>query len=234
MDAIATKTAAGFASDAVVQRLTSIQRTRRLFAAAAICALVAVAALAIDLPLWQWLKQHPLRGEIARIVRLSEVVAWGGTVWLIVLTAGVLDIRGWRIALPLAASSLGAGIIADAIKLGIGRWRPSAAAEVAGVQDTFAGWLPMFQPGLGEMRRYVFQSFPSAHAATAAGLAAALGTFYPRGQWLFASFAALALLQRVEAQAHWCSDVFAGAALGIAIAAVVIKVKSLESLTPDS
>ena len=44
---------------------------------------------------------------------------------------------------------------------------------------------------------------------------------YPRGRWMFALFAALAMLQRVDAQAHYCSDVLAGAAIGLALAAAV-------------
>ena len=55
--------------------------------------------------------------------------------------------------------------------------------------------------------------FPSAHAATAVGLAIALGVLYPRGRWLFIAFAFLAGLQRIEAQAHFASDVLAGAAV---------------------
>ena len=55
----------------------------------------------------------------------------------------------------------------------------------------------------------------------AAGLAAALGVLYPRGRWLFACFALLAMLQRIDAQAHFCSDVLAGAAIGCCVAAIV-------------
>ena len=50
-------------------------------------------------------------------------------------------------------------------------------------------------------------------------LAVALAALYPRGRWLFASFAALACFQRLEAQAHFASDVLAGAALGCLVGA---------------
>jgi undecaprenyl-diphosphatase len=65
------------------------------------------------------------------------------------------------------------------------------------------------------------QSFPSGHAATAAGLAVALAVLYPRGRWLFAVLAVLAALQRVEVQSHFPSDVLAGAALGCLTGALV-------------
>src|SRR4051794_37603835 len=178
---------------------------RRLLALAAICAGLAACALMVDLPVTQYLKAHPLRGELARIVRLSEVFGWGGTVTILIFTAAVLDGRGCRVALPLATSSLGAGVIADGLKLFIARWRPSALpATCTSAGDTFLGWLPLLGGGEGA-HGHAIQSFPSAHAATAVGLAAALAALYPRGRWLFAAFAALAMFQRMEAQAHWCS-----------------------------
>jgi membrane-associated phospholipid phosphatase len=187
--------------------------------------LLAVGALAVDLPVAQYLKAHPLRGELSRIVRLAEVFGWGGTVTILIATAAVIDSRRWRVVLPLSASSLGSGLIADGIKLLIARWRPSAAPPTcSSVGDTFMGWLPMLA-GQEGAHGHAIQSFPSAHAATAAGLAAALATRYPQGRWLFTVFAALAMFQRMEAQAHWCSDVLAGAALGLCVAALIQRSK---------
>jgi membrane-associated phospholipid phosphatase len=77
----------------------------------------------------------------------------------------------------------------------------------------------LHQSTTGNVRGYAVQSFPSSHAATAAGLAVALAALYPRGRWLYLTFAMLAGLQRIEAQAHFASDVLAGAALGCIVAA---------------
>jgi undecaprenyl-diphosphatase len=74
---------------------------------------------------------------------------------------------------------------------------------------------------LGRPYGHALQSFPSAHAATAVGLAIGLSALHPRGRWLFAAFALLAVVQRIEAQAHFSSDVLAGAAVGCAAAAAV-------------
>jgi len=193
----------------------------RLYAVAIVLVALAVAALAIDLPVAQYVRSHGLHGEWSRVVRLSEVFGWGGTVTILIVTAVILDQRGWRILLPLAIPSLGSGLIADGVKLLVSRWRPSAAGTYSSVSETFIGWLPLLQNGSAAGSRYAMQSFPSAHAATAAGLAAALALHYPRGRWLFALFAALAMLQRIEAQAHYCSDVLAGAAIGVAVTAAV-------------
>jgi membrane-associated phospholipid phosphatase len=194
---------------------------KRLWATALVLAVLAGAALAIDLPVAQWVKAGGLPGEVRRVVRLSEVFGWGGTVTLIVITAAVLDPRGWRVLVSLAASSLGAGLLVDGLKLLVARTRPSASGEITTALATFVGWLPVWQTHDPTLRGHSIQSFPSAHAATAAGLASALGMLYPRGRWLFAGFAFMAMLQRVDAQAHYCSDVLAGAAVGCCVAAAV-------------
>jgi membrane-associated phospholipid phosphatase len=188
---------------------------RQLVFAAGLLALVTVAALAIDVPVALWAKTHKMPGDLRRIVTLAEVFGWGGTVALIILTAAVLDQRGWRVAPRLALGALGAGIVANGVKLLIARWRPQVANLRGEVWDTFTGWLPVLyhDPSLGEYN-FKFQSFPSGHSATAVGLAIALGALYPRGRWLFAVFALLACLQRVSTLAHFPSDILAGAAIG--------------------
>jgi len=178
-----------------------------------VLAVLAAAALAADIAIAQWVKKHGLPGELKRLVRLSETFGWGGTVALIIVTAAVLDPRGWRVIPPLAVSAFGAGGLADGIKLFVSRWPPSPANKSEHFSKTFIHAPPQ---GVGG---YAVQSFPSSHAATAAGLAAALAMLYPRGRWLFATFAVLAGLQRIEAQAHFASDVLAGAAIGCIVAA---------------
>jgi len=184
-------------------------------------ALAAALALPIDRTVALWFQEHRLPGEFARLVELAEVFGWGGGAALIILTATQLDPRRWRVALPLAIHSLGAGLAADTIKLFIARTRPLATHHAASVADTFIAALPLVNTrALENGYGHHVQSFPSAHAATAVGLAIGLSRFYPRGRWLFAIFAALAMLQRLEADAHYLSDVFAGAALAFFLAAI--------------
>ncbi len=190
-----------------------------LMAAVALSALAAL-ALFIDLPVASWVRDHGFSGEWKRLIRLAETFGWGGTALVIILTAAVLDERGWRIVPRLATSSLGAGLVGDIVKLLIARLRPVAANLSGSVQETFVAWLPtLHAKAVGRAYGHELQSFPSAHAATAAGLAAGLAALYPRGRWFFFSFSFLAGLQRIDAQAHFTSDVLAGAALGCFIAA---------------
>jgi undecaprenyl-diphosphatase len=187
---------------------------------------LAAAALLIDMPLARWLKEHPIGGELKRFIRLAEVFGWGGTVAVLIAVAARIDKRGWRVAVRLAAGSLGAGIAADILKLLFARLRPYAADLAGSSVETFLGWLPWLHPAALDhaVHRHAQQSFPSAHAATATGLAIGLATLYPRGRWLFLAFAGLAGLQRIEAAAHFSSDVLAGAALGCLVSAALAAV----------
>lgn len=203
---------------------------RRWLLLALILAAAGVMALAIDLPVAQIClsegragatKIH-LGGDLRKAINLSEVFAHGFGVLFIVLTVFVLDQAGRRTLLRILACSYGSGLLADIIKLLVSRFRPRAFFEThqelsaAGVLDTFNGWLPLLGAG------HAGQGTPSAHAATAAGLAVALGWRYPRGRWLFACFAGLAALQRVVIGAHFVSDTFWGAAIGCLLASLCI------------
>jgi len=185
----------------------------QLAVAAVLLSVLAIVALAVDIPAASWIGGHRATGEVARLIRLSEVFGWGGTVILIILTGAVLDSRRWQVTATLLAHAFGSGLIADGLKLLIARVRPSAANLQETVWDTF---LRVADAPAG----YQQHSFPSAHAATAVGLAIGLATLYPRGRWLFVSFAFLASIQRIEAQAHFPSDVLVGAALGCSVGAI--------------
>ncbi len=71
------------------------------------------------------------------------------------------------------------------------------------------------------------QSFPSAHTATAAGLAAALTWLYPQGRLLFPLLAILVGCQRIVCGAHYLSDVCIGAAAGCLVAQFFLRVGRL-------
>jgi membrane-associated phospholipid phosphatase len=199
---------------------TSRAHVPALLLAAGVLLALAGAALAVDLPIARSVRAHELPGEIRHFVRLAECFGWGGTVGLIILAAAILDPRGWRVIPRLAIGAFGAGLGANAIKLLVVRSRPSVANLDGTVWETFGDWLPVFRVGvLGFAENAKQHSFPSGHTATAVGLAIALSALYPRGRWLFAALAALAALQRIEVQAHFLSDVVAGAAVGCLIGA---------------
>jgi membrane-associated phospholipid phosphatase len=167
-----------------------------------------LASLAIDCPLAQWCLSGHCPGEIKKVLDLSEVFGHGYGVVVIVALVFQLDpLRRW--ALPrLLAASLGAGLLANVVKVCLVRVRPHDFSFAGTVWDTFGAWFPLGRGGSGH------QSFPSGHTATAVGLALALAWLYPRGRWLFAVLAGLVACQRVAAADHYLSDVLAAATLG--------------------
>ena len=88
------------------------------------------------------------------------------------------------------------------------------ARSSGSVAESFSHWMPL----LTNPSR--LQSFPSSHVATAAGLAVVLIWCYPRGRWLFPLLCLLAACQRLVIGAHFLSDTFWGAALGVLVGTV--------------
>jgi len=120
----------------------------------------------------------------------------------------------------MVAATFAGGIMANVIKFTpLDRVRPRAAdlSAVASALATFGDTIATTVGSHSDIN-----SFPSGHSATAAGLAAALVWKYPRGTWLFLLLAASAAAQRIATSAHYPSDVFMGAALGLACAAAML------------
>jgi membrane-associated phospholipid phosphatase len=157
-----------------------------------------------------------------KIVQLSEIFAHAWGVGLIAL--GIASLRpADALKVPqLFWGSLGAGLAANLGKLVYARSRPNSFDLAASSWDSFRGWFPWWN-GVYEQTDSLssIQSLPSAHAATAAGLAWGLSQLYPAGRWYFGTLCGLAMAQRLVVQAHFASDVCWGAALGIIWASCV-------------
>jgi membrane-associated phospholipid phosphatase len=202
-----------------------------LWASAIFIALTFI-ALPLDLSLAGWIRENHIRGDPERLIMLCEVFGYGGSATLIVITAAVLDPRGWRIMPRLLLGVWGAGLLADFCKVFfIARWRPNAPDfQPAGFRDSFVQWLPWLgrEKLPAEWNRHLM-SFPSGHTATAAGLAIALSILYPRGTLWFFILAFFAALQRIESRAHYLSDTLAGAAVACLFTALVLHSPWLEN-----
>jgi membrane-associated phospholipid phosphatase len=216
----------------------------RLVAAAATLACLGGLALAIDLDVARWCKAGHIPKEIMRFLNFSEVYAHGIGVATLLIAAAVLDpsLAGRRAVSPfgrlpvsrdlvrLTITAFAGGIMANVIKATLfDRVRPRAAdlTAVASAFSTFGDSLAANITSHSDVN-----SFPSGHAATAAGFAAALAWKYPRGTWLFLLLAVAAAAQRVASSAHYPSDVLFGASVGLACAAVSLG-SSLPVVQPD-
>lgn len=179
-------------------------------------ALVASASLALcfDLSIASSLNLIEIEGDPREILTVAETFGHGVGVAIVLLAVWMLSVESRRFVPALLASSLGAGIAADLVKLCIARQRPRDFLFASdNVMDTFGGFFPGFGPS-------AMQSFPSAHSATAVGFAVALAVCFPRGKRLFYGLATLTCFSRMQVGAHYFSDVLIGAAIGIVVARV--------------
>jgi len=210
---------------------------RRLLVAGVLVGLGCLAFL-VDVPVAAWCRRHSLPGEIAKLVDFAEVFGHGlGAAALLAITvaldpllrraAGVAAAR-WEIARLLVATYAG-GLLVDVLKIVITRVRPRAAdfAIVGSPFDTFSTdvWAGLADGAVAAAKygkATDLMSFPSGHAAVAAGLATALAWKYPHGLPVFVCLAAASAAQRLFSSAHYPSDVLFGAACGVAAAAVCL------------
>ena len=190
-------------------------RATILVVPACLC-LFAATALLVDLPLSQALVRDDALLAFDRIIEAAEAFGHATTVILLLLGIACADALNRRSLPRLMLAALGAGLAADVVKLCVSRLRPyDGGLGVDTALASFQGFLPIVT-GVAKGN-----SFPSAHVATAAGLAVALTMLYPKGRAAFAFIAGCVALQRVETGAHFLSDVFVGGAVGYLFASTL-------------
>jgi membrane-associated phospholipid phosphatase len=102
-----------------------------------------------------------------------------------------------------------AGFVAAKLKMIFGRPPPDAPLNEGAYGFHF------FNGGIG------FDSFPSSHAAIAAGIAGALSAIWPAHRRMFLGLAAVVAATRFIIGAHYLSDVLLGCAVGLAIVVLI-------------
>ena len=198
---------------------SSLPNYRRFAIAAGVLFVAAGAALSIDLPVARWFLGDHLPSGLRKLFNLAEVFGHGIGVALILAAVHQFDRRRRRYLPRVITGVVGAGLLADVVKLLVHRTRPgtfaSAFPDGGSVWDTFVAWLP------GLSAKFPGQSFPSGHVATAVGLAIGLAWLYPQGRLLLPILVALVACQRMAAGDHFLSDTLSGAAVGCLGAGVV-------------
>jgi len=159
-----------------------------------------------DTSLSTTLAKIDLPGDIKKILNVSEAFAHGSGVIAIFLTLWWVDIERRRWLQFAAGMTLVSSLVANSLKYVFSRVRPHSGDIIDGNES----WLPLFHGSFWDSTQ---RSFPSGHSATAVAFAIGLSIVYPRGRYFFATFAILACLQRIVAQAHYASDVLAGVAI---------------------
>jgi membrane-associated phospholipid phosphatase len=102
------------------------------------------------------------------------------------------------------------GVFTNIVKHIFGRARPGVGGSI----DPYL-FNPFSWPA-------AYASLPSGHATTAFSVLVAIGTFWPRARTVLWIYALLIMASRVAVQAHYPSDVFAGAVEG-AVGAMMVR-----------
>ncbi|GAA4437626.1 phosphatase PAP2 family protein [Bremerella cremea] len=171
-------------------------------------------------------------GDLKKLIALSEIFGHGTGVIMVVLAVFALDLENrWRVGI-LLGTAFGAGLTANVCKFfGVARYRPHAFDFSRPIGDSFYQWFPFLDWfDHEELRQAAYQSFPSGHSATAAGLCVGLCFLYPHARWYFLLVAGLACFQRIVFRMHFPSDVCLGAALGLLIATFLLTYGRLPDL----
>jgi membrane-associated phospholipid phosphatase len=191
---------------------------RRVWLIAALWVLAIAVTLLIDRPVAEWVaRTAPLNkhGMFARLLKLPGDFLYF-TLPLIALVV-LFNRRHWIAAIPLLLASLFQGASYSLLKWLIGRHRPVLKIDPFAVHPFAGGWHGLMHAESG-------LSFPSGHAALAFATATVMGRLLPRWRPAFFFVAALVGVERVAENAHYVSDVIAGAGLGVLCGLLAIRV----------
>jgi len=197
--------------------------------------LLVAAAVLLDAPMAHVVNIHsnPFLQNFAHFVsHLGE--GWVVAVVGVLCSAFLLLVRrtqAARIVFLVAAIGLITGATATVLRSIIGRTRPNAhtAQGVYGIRHD-SHWI------IGKSE---FGSFPSGHAATVAGLAAAAWMFNRRFGLVASGYAALVSWSRLAQGVHHFSDIVAACILGVVGAHIIVTrarplIKGLEQAVQEA
>jgi membrane-associated phospholipid phosphatase len=163
-----------------------------------------------------------LKGDVARDSRWAA--QYGQFTCVIVAAALVWQFesrqRRGRAVATLLIAVIASALLGSAIKHSTGRLRPAYASAPTATRQ-FTG------PFLS--RDSHRESFPSSHTAAAFACSLVLSRLYPRGRYIFWLLAIACGALRWIDEAHWLSDVLAGAALGYIVGHLVERFIGLRS-----
>lgn len=193
--------------------------------------LAIVLATTVDRPVAYWVQAHrPLDKPTANgIPRSGNHPIWAtkiirlpgnyGFVLPVGIAIGLLHRKRWAAALPILLSGPLVGIVYSILKWMVGRRRP--VIELA--PFTFHPFID----GIGGLFHISGLAFPSGDATMAFAAATCAAAVLPRWAIAFFAWAAIVAVERVLENAHYVSDVTAGAGFGVLCGLAVIYVTRL-------
>lgn len=188
--------------------------------------LSAISIALLDVPIGAWFREHHLFKPLREFFEAAEHFGTPAGQFLLLAVIGwqLVDVHGrpklqWDVrTVRIFVAALLSGLTANVFKLCITRSRPRAFAfHESSIWSGFGDWFPLGAGGSD------FQSFPSAHTASAVGFAVLLSWAWPERRAVFFVLATLVGMQRIAVSAHFPSDVLAGAAVGWLFAQLYIR-----------
>lgn len=178
-----------------------------------------LAVFVVDVPIVAYFSALTLPASIIELGNVAELFGHGLGVIIVIVVLATLDpLHRWIIP-RLAFAAWGGGMAANIIKICVTRPRPYWF-DTTGLSTSWSSFGGVVEGITGGS---ALQSFPSAHVATAAGLAVVLSRIYPHGRWLFVTLVVTVAVQRISGEAHYVSDCFAGGLIGWAAAQVTFQ-----------
>jgi len=190
---------------------------------------VPLATLA-DIPLARWFHEDPLPGDFVRTLDLIRFYSHGSGVFFIFLSLLMLAPERRALLPRLVTMVIGASAVATVLKMFVLRLRPSQInLDLATIETA---WWWRFDWTLDHVAMFdaSARSFPSGNMATALALTIGLCLAVPRGRWLFVLFCGLTVMQRMQSESHFFSDVVGGAVAGLLWSYICIHPKLFGSL----
>ena len=178
-------------------------------------AVIAAAALA-DRPIAQWVNRAQPYDKHDWLVQAVKVFGTFPVALILgAIMAGVR--RSWRILVPFVVSGPLVGLAYLLLKWLVGRQRP-----VLGISPFDFHPLANGLGGLVHAEKGL--SFPSGHAAMAFAAATCLAWAAPRGFFVWFLVATAVGAERVLENAHYLSDVLAGAGIGVLCGIAAVRI----------
>jgi membrane-associated phospholipid phosphatase len=196
-----------------VDRSGARRQLHRLLLLIGLWVLAIMGGSLLDRPVSQWLNDSGI-AKFVRYYRYAPIVKAPGTYYFTLALAAVVWLahsRGWRAAALMLLTGVPA-LLNCFSKWVFGRARPF---RLVGPMTEYAPFEPhWFIGGFPGLLTHTNLAFPSGHSCTAFATAAALAILWPRWRWAFYGVAAVVAIERVAENAHYVSDVIAGAGLG--------------------
>jgi membrane-associated phospholipid phosphatase len=183
-------------------------------------------AVLLDIPISRWFHEEGIAPWMKNHWGLTHIIRFPGNFFFTLVACAIMTLIAWL----------------EGVRRGERLWRKSAIVLFAGI---FSGinsplkWvfgrvrpyhdvppfeLHPFRNGLmGLMHAEAGLSFPSGDASLAFAMAMSLSITIPRHRWIWWTLAIIVGIERIAENAHYPSDVVAGAALGIIVAVIAEK-----------